>query len=132
MPHMAKDARLELRVDPELKRRVDARAAELGQKTTTFVERALEKALSEAAEPLAGSGPTPAPVPSSEGVRSAACPRASETTPRERQGLKNLATGQRPVFPGVVRASSLVKQGVKPIPKKGEMKPPNSNYTVEP
>lgn len=50
VPYMAqKTARLELRVDPGLKARVEARAEELGQKTTTFVERALERALAESA-----------------------------------------------------------------------------------
>lgn len=42
---MAKTARLDLRLDPDLKARVDAEADRLGQKVTTFVERALESAL---------------------------------------------------------------------------------------
>lgn len=42
---MARSARLDVRVEPELRERVEARADELGQSLTTFVERALMVAL---------------------------------------------------------------------------------------
>jgi predicted transcriptional regulator len=42
---MSTRRRLDLRLPPELVERVDARAAELGQTRTKFVERALEAAL---------------------------------------------------------------------------------------
>lgn len=43
-----KSARLALRIDPDLKARVEALAAERGQTLTVFVERALEVALGAA------------------------------------------------------------------------------------
>ena len=44
-----KDARLELRISPDLKKRVEAEADKRGQKITTFVERALEAELARSA-----------------------------------------------------------------------------------
>jgi len=63
-------------LDETLLDRVDARAAELGQTRRVFTERALEAALSEANGAPTREQSDPAPVPSTEGVRSAASPRA--------------------------------------------------------
>jgi Arc/MetJ family transcription regulator len=59
--------RVDLRLDEELLARVDARAEELGQTRTKFVERALEKALGEtgsagSAAAAGTSAPSRAPV----------------------------------------------------------------------
>lgn len=66
-------------VDDGLLARVDERATELGQTRRVFTERALEAALSEANGAANGMQADPAPVPSAgtDGVRSAAPPRAS-------------------------------------------------------
>lgn len=45
---MAKSARIELRIDPDLKARVEALAAERGQTLTVMVERSLEATLAAA------------------------------------------------------------------------------------
>ncbi len=67
-----KDARLELRIDPDLKRRVEVEAGRRGQKITTFVERALESALSSGATGVASRGLL------QDGVAPLASTRASE------------------------------------------------------
>lgn len=61
-------ARMEIRTTPERRAAVEARAQELGQSLTTFVERALDKALGEtgSAGPSAAAGtsaPSRAPEP---------------------------------------------------------------------
>jgi hypothetical protein len=68
--------RLSLRIDRDLKHRVTEEAERRGQSLTVFVERALEAALSEANGAVLGMQVDPAPVPSHEGVRSTAPPRA--------------------------------------------------------
>jgi hypothetical protein len=70
-----------MRLPDALLARVNARARELGQTRTTFTERALEAALSEAKGAFG-----PAPVPSSDGVRPAAQPRTPE---RGRSGISD-------------------------------------------
>ena len=94
-----------LRLPEELLTRVDAAAQKAGQTRTKFVERALAEALSV---PKVGPSPTSwsEPLTDQEIDRVVADERLSPEAKRsflERHG---------------VRASSLVKRDVKPIPKK--------------
>lgn len=77
MPEATKpDNRLDLRIAPGLKAKVKAEATDRGQSLTVFVVRALEAALSEAKGVTRPTQVGPVPVPSQEGVRPVAPPRA--------------------------------------------------------
>jgi hypothetical protein len=96
-----KSSRLELRVEPELLARVDDARGDVSR--TRFVERALESALKRRDAALE-------PYPFEAGRRA-----VREAVDR---GAASVRVEAGSVVPGVVRASSLVKRDVRPIPKK--------------
>lgn len=106
--------RVDVRLPPELIARVHGARGTLT--FTAFVERALESALSEAKVPAVPMRSGPGAVVSAETVR----PVAPFRAPVSSVAARRLAEVSAPVVPGVVRASSLVKLDVKPIPKKGK------------
>lgn len=95
------DVPLAVRVMPELLGRVDAARGDVSR--TRWVRRALERALGEALGPYSDAE-----------LRQIAAGRAASDTAVTVQ--EALSTG-RVLVPPVVRASSLSKVGVKPIPK---------------
>jgi hypothetical protein len=110
-----KEARLELRIEKGLMDRVDAARGDVSR--TRWVERALERALSVDALAKAGQA-----YGSGREVEFH-IPDHLDDPPSRRVPADDLPANLRPRMPrapGVVRASSLVKQGVRPIPKKGE------------
>jgi hypothetical protein len=99
-----------LRIDSALVDRVDAARGDVSR--TRFVERALEAYVGEGA--VKGI-----PSPARPVAEEAAAPRSSRggpgSSPVPSDSVRRAqALGE---FPGVARASSLVKRGVVPIPK---------------
>lgn len=107
VPGMARTARLELRVAPELLAAVDAARGDVSR--SRWVVRALESALDREGAPDASPGSL------RERVMPSAPSRASAVSTAEKElgGLRNVAGGQAVRPSGVVRASSLVRDPVQ-------------------
>lgn len=103
-----------MRLSDELAGRIDR--ARGGLPRATWMKGALEKAL-EGSPSVAAIPAERAPGGSAEARSVPASPRASEVSAPPMSRPKDSYRRDPARVPGVVRASSLVKQGVRPIPK---------------